>query len=97
MVTGSHDGLINIFSLSSTRGEASFTLIGHQQNVCALHSLPDGTIISGSWDQCVLFFYDVMPLSDPLCKDSEGLEELDRAVRTSRPYPSCLGRPGSRL
>ncbi|GJE87090.1 phospholipase A-2-activating protein [Phanerochaete sordida] len=51
VVTGSQDGLINIFALSATRGEPSFTLIGHQQNVCALHALPDGTIISGSWDQ----------------------------------------------
>ena len=55
VVTGSQDGLINIFALSGTRGEPSFTLIGHQQNVCALHALPDGTIISGSWDQCVFF------------------------------------------
>ncbi|KIP12347.1 hypothetical protein PHLGIDRAFT_124238 [Phlebiopsis gigantea 11061_1 CR5-6] len=51
VVTGTQDGLINVFSLASGRSDPSFTLIGHSHNVSALHALPDGTIISGSWDK----------------------------------------------
>lgn len=43
--------MINIFALPSTRGEPSFSLLGHTENVCALHASEDGTIISGSWDK----------------------------------------------
>ncbi|KAI0345275.1 phospholipase A-2-activating protein [Trametopsis cervina] len=50
-VTGGQDAIISIFSLSTKREDSNFQLIGHTNNVCALHALPDGTIISGSWDQ----------------------------------------------
>ncbi|KAI0683709.1 phospholipase A-2-activating protein [Cytidiella melzeri] len=50
-VTGGQDAIINIFSLSAKREDSNFQLVGHTNNVCALHALPDGTIISGSWDQ----------------------------------------------
>ena len=50
-VTGGQDAIINIFSLSSKREDSNVQLIGHTNNVCALHALPNGTIISGSWDQ----------------------------------------------
>ena len=54
MVTGTQDGLVNVFSLASGRSDPSFTLVGHAHNVSALHALPDGTIISGSWDKYVI-------------------------------------------
>lgn len=54
VVTGTQDGLVNVFSLANGQSEASFTLIGHSHNVSALHALPDGTIISGSWDKYVI-------------------------------------------
>ncbi|TCD70923.1 hypothetical protein EIP91_000829 [Steccherinum ochraceum] len=50
-VTGGQDTIINVFSLASASEEPSFSLLGHTQNVCALHATSDGTIISGSWDQ----------------------------------------------
>ncbi|KAI0949929.1 hypothetical protein AcV7_008555 [Taiwanofungus camphoratus] len=50
-VTGGQDTVINIFSLADTNGEPNFSLIGHTDNVCALDTAPDGTIISGSWDR----------------------------------------------
>ncbi|KAI0761444.1 phospholipase A-2-activating protein [Irpex lacteus] len=50
-VTGGQDAIINVFSLSSKREDSNVQLIGHTNNVCALHALADGTIISGSWDQ----------------------------------------------
>ncbi|KAI0075270.1 phospholipase A-2-activating protein [Panus rudis PR-1116 ss-1] len=50
-VTGGQDGIINVYSLANRREEPDFRLLGHQQNVCALDAAPDGTIISGSWDQ----------------------------------------------
>jgi phospholipase A-2-activating protein len=43
--------VINVFPLDSPRDEPKFSLIGHDHNVCALHTAPDGTIISGSWDR----------------------------------------------
>ncbi|CCM00008.1 uncharacterized protein FIBRA_02033 [Fibroporia radiculosa] len=33
------------------RGEPNYSLIGHSENVCALDTASDGTIISGSWDR----------------------------------------------
>lgn len=56
-VTGGQDAVINVFSLSSKREDSNFQLIGHTNNVCALHALADGTIISGSWDQYVLCWF----------------------------------------
>lgn len=59
-VTGGQDAIINVFSLSSKREDSNFQLIGHTNNVCALHALADGTIVSGSWDQYV--FLVLVPL-----------------------------------
>lgn len=53
-VTGGQDTIINVFSLANTTGEPNFSLIGHTDNVCALDTTPDGTIISGSWDRYVI-------------------------------------------
>ncbi|KAK2466759.1 hypothetical protein APHAL10511_001017 [Amanita phalloides] len=50
-VTGGQDTVINIFSLSSPKEDPDFTLVGHSDNVCALATTTDGTIISGSWDR----------------------------------------------
>ncbi|KAI0807771.1 phospholipase A-2-activating protein [Fomes fomentarius] len=50
-VTGGQDTVINIFALPSTKGEPNFSLLGHTDNVCTLHTAEDGTIISGSWDK----------------------------------------------
>lgn len=54
VVTGGQDAIVNIFSLASLREDPNFSLLGHTANVCTLDTTPDGTIISGSWDQCVL-------------------------------------------
>ena len=45
--------MINVFALPNAKGEPNFSLLGHTDNVCALHTAEDGTIISGSWDKCV--------------------------------------------
>ncbi|KAF8623553.1 hypothetical protein AX15_006324 [Amanita polypyramis BW_CC] len=50
-VTGGQDTVINVFSLSSSKEDPEFTLVGHSDNVCALATAADGTIISGSWDK----------------------------------------------
>ncbi|EMD38180.1 hypothetical protein CERSUDRAFT_82424 [Gelatoporia subvermispora B] len=49
-VTGGQDTVINVFSLADSSGEPNFSLLGHKDNVCALHTGPDRTLISGSWD-----------------------------------------------
>ncbi len=54
IVTGGQDSIINIWSIESSREEPLYTLLGHSDNVCALHVGGDGTIISGSWDKYVL-------------------------------------------
>ncbi|THG97700.1 hypothetical protein EW026_g4355 [Hermanssonia centrifuga] len=51
VVTGGQDAVINIFSLATHKEEPNFSLVGHTQNVCSLDAAPDGTVISGSWDQ----------------------------------------------
>ena len=55
VVTGGQEAIINAYSLASVKEDPNFTLLGHTQNVCALDALPDGTIISGSWDQYAVF------------------------------------------
>lgn len=57
-VTGGQDTIINVFSLANTTGEPNFSLIGHTDNVCALDTTPDGTIISGSWDRTAKVWKD---------------------------------------
>lgn len=48
--------VINVFVLDSTnKEEPEYSLIGHTDNVCALHVGPAGIIISGSWDRCAVF------------------------------------------
>ncbi|KAH9854795.1 WD-40 repeat-containing protein [Lenzites betulinus] len=73
------DTVINVFALPSTKGEPNFFLLGHTENVCALHTAEDGTIISGSWDRCV--FPAPLPLAVVLHrsirpKHREGMEGL---------------------
>lgn len=79
MVTGTQDGLINVFSLASGRSDPSFTLIGHSHNVSALHALPDGTIISGSWDK-----YVIAQVTQGLSSDSliQGQRECGRTSKS---------------
>lgn len=72
MVTGTQDGLINIFSLAGHSPDPSFTLIGHSHNISALHALPDGTIISGSWDKYVIAQATQGPLSDSRIQGQRG-------------------------
>lgn len=44
--------VINIFALdSSNKEDPEYTLVGHTDNVCAIHVGPAGVIISGSWDK----------------------------------------------
>lgn len=50
-VTGGQDTIINIFSLEHPKDDPDFSLLGHTENICALHATPSGTIISGSWDK----------------------------------------------
>ncbi|KAG6376286.1 WD40-repeat-containing domain protein [Boletus reticuloceps] len=51
-VVGGQDMVINIFMLdSSNKEDPDYSLIGHTDNVCALHVGPAGIIISGSWDR----------------------------------------------
>ncbi|KAH9043072.1 WD40-repeat-containing domain protein [Lactarius pseudohatsudake] len=51
IVTGGQDSIINIWSIEPSREEPLYTLLGHSDNVCALHVGGSGTIISGSWDR----------------------------------------------
>ncbi|EIN07144.1 phospholipase A-2-activating protein [Punctularia strigosozonata HHB-11173 SS5] len=57
-VTGGQDTVINVFDLANPKEDPDFTLIGHGDNVCALHVSPDGTIISGSWDKTAKVWKD---------------------------------------
>ncbi|KAJ3722797.1 phospholipase A-2-activating protein [Lentinula guzmanii] len=50
-VTGGQDAIVNVFSLSSSKEDPDFSLLGHSDNVCALDVTPSGTIVSGSWDR----------------------------------------------
>ncbi|KAH9852688.1 phospholipase A-2-activating protein [Lenzites betulinus] len=63
-VTGGQDTVINVFALPSTKGEPNFSLLGHTENVCALHTAEDGTIISGSWDSTAKVWRDFQLLYD---------------------------------
>lgn len=53
-VTAGQDMIINVYRLDSSQEEPDYSLIGHEHNVCALHTASDGTIISGSWDRYVI-------------------------------------------
>jgi phospholipase A-2-activating protein len=51
IVAGGQDALVNIWSLENPKDDPDLALVGHQQNVCAIHVGTDRTIISGSWDK----------------------------------------------
>ncbi|KAI9458262.1 phospholipase A-2-activating protein [Russula earlei] len=51
IVTGGQDSIINVWAIGPSQEEPLYTLLGHSDNVCALHVGEDGTIISGSWDK----------------------------------------------
>ncbi|KAI0672866.1 phospholipase A-2-activating protein [Trametes maxima] len=63
-VTGGQDTVINVFALPSAKGEPNFSLLGHTDNVCALHTAEDGTVISGSWDKTAKVWKDFQLLYD---------------------------------
>ena len=58
IVTGGQDSIINIWDIGQSREEPLTSLLGHSDNVCALHVGEDGTIISGSWDKYALLFFN---------------------------------------
>lgn len=99
-VTGGQDTVVNVFALPSTKGEPNFSLLGHTDNVCTLHTAEDGTIISGSWDKCVLLpsrhsAVTVCRVTNPP-KNREGVEGLPATIRPRRPPAICLDRSGYR-
>ncbi|KAI0780583.1 phospholipase A-2-activating protein [Trametes elegans] len=63
-ITGGQDTVINVFALPSAKGEPNFSLLGHTDNVCALHTAEDGLIISGSWDKTAKVWKDFQLLYD---------------------------------
>lgn len=60
-VTGGQDRMINAYEIPSPTSQTdtattllpNFTLLGHEDNVCALdvHQGPQGYVLSGSWDR----------------------------------------------
>lgn len=64
VVTGGQDCIINVFASGSRREEPEYTLLGHSENICALHATANGTIISGSWDKSALLTQShIVPLT----------------------------------
>ncbi|KAI0063399.1 phospholipase A-2-activating protein [Artomyces pyxidatus] len=63
-VTGGQDAIINVWILGSSSSEPSYTLVGHADNVCALYTKPDGTIVSGSWDKTAKVWKNFSQASD---------------------------------
>ncbi|KAH7104398.1 WD-40 repeat-containing protein [Auriculariales sp. MPI-PUGE-AT-0066] len=62
VVTGGQDAVVNVFSLDRrAKFRPLHSLSGHAGNVCALHARPDGTIISGSWDQTARVWVGFQP------------------------------------
>jgi len=58
-VTGGQDMVINIFALdSSNKDDPEYSLVGHTDNVCAIHVGSTGVIISGSWDKTAKVWKD---------------------------------------
>ncbi len=92
--------MVNVFALPSTKGEPNFSLLGHTDNVCTLHTAEDGTIISGSWDKCVFlplrYSAAIACRVTDLPKDREGMEGLPATIRPFWPPAICMDRPGYR-
>ncbi|KAI0312500.1 WD40-repeat-containing domain protein [Amylostereum chailletii] len=57
-VTGGQDAIINVWAIDPSRSEPTHTLLGHTDNVCALHVGEDQSIISGSWDRTAKVWKD---------------------------------------
>lgn len=89
---GGQDSIINIWAIGPSQEEPLYTLLGHSDNVCALHVGGDGTIISGSWDKCV-FLPPTCPhrFNSLLAKDSQSMEKLSASVRPRRSHAACVG------
>jgi WD40 repeat protein len=91
IVTGGQDSIVNIWPIGPSREEPLYTLLGHSDNVCALHVGGDGTIISGSWDKCV-------PLPPPsfltqaVAKDCQSMDKLSACLRPRGTCAACVGR-----
>jgi len=64
IVTGGQDSVINIWAIGPSREEPLYTLLGHSDNVCALHVGESGTIISGSWDKTAKVWANFQLVSD---------------------------------
>ncbi|KAG9318622.1 WD40-repeat-containing domain protein [Chiua virens] len=58
-VIGGQDMVVNIFVLDSfNKEDPEYSLVGHTDNVCAIHVGPSGIIISGSWDKTAKVWKD---------------------------------------
>jgi phospholipase A-2-activating protein len=51
VITGGQDAIVNAFDLGANQTEPVYALLGHKENVCALDTIGENTIISGSWDK----------------------------------------------
>jgi WD40 repeat protein len=91
IVTGGQDSIINIWSIEPSREEPLYTLLGHSDNVCALHASGDGTIISGSWDKCVRLPPSPF-LTYALAKNRQSMDKLSACLRPRGTCTVGVGR-----
>jgi hypothetical protein len=66
--------------MEPTREEPLYTLLGHSDNVCALHVGGDSTIVSGSWDKYVPNATPFSHLSQGSLLKLEGLPKYGRGI-----------------
>ena len=92
-MTGGQDSLISVFALANSSEEPSLVLVGHTDNVCALHAAADGSIISGSWDKYVQQIAASFALFVLIAgaQDGQSLEKLPTSVRTHGAPAVSLG------
>jgi phospholipase A-2-activating protein len=43
--------MVNVFDFDAKNAEPVYALLGHKENICALDTVGENTIISGSWDK----------------------------------------------
>lgn len=90
-VTGGQDAVVNVFNLEKPRDDPDFSLLGHLDNVCALHVTPGGTIVSGSWDRSVKITHSTR-IPFHFLQNGQSLEKLPSGIRIERPSTICVGR-----
>lgn len=87
IAAGGQDGMVYLCDIKSVDLDSKYQLIGHEGNICALHSIGD-ELISGSWD-CSAKVWDLQTMALKYDLRGHGYAVWDVKILGNNRYLTC--------